>query len=133
MIPDKWREIASKNTALEIMAFSITLITMAGNGKPPADTDDIWNLQESLRGDQLFLLALPPSYGAADICSFVGPYLRVIRELRLVRRDDRRVTTYSVLLRFDTSKSAEQFCVEFDGKPVTIPTCLPWSTGLPGG
>lgn len=84
-----------------------------------------------MRGDQLFLLALPSSHGAADICSFVGPYLRVIRELRLVRRDDRRVTTYSVLLRFDTPKSAEEFFLEFDGKPVTTPIAMSQSLLAP--
>eukprot|EP00884_Botryococcus_braunii_P015374 jgi/Botrbrau1/251/Bobra.0022s0225.1 len=73
--------------------------------------------EENLLGSRLFLLALPPSYGAADICSFVGPYLRVIREMRLVRREDRRVPTYSVLLGFDTPNSASRFYSDFDGKP----------------
>jgi BRCA1-associated protein 2 len=63
-------------------------------------------------------LALPPAYGAAEICSFVGPFLEGIREMRLVRRDDRRIGTYSVLLGFDSPKSAAEFYKEFDGKPV---------------
>lgn len=69
------------------------------------------------RSERLCVLAIPADMGIADFCRFVGGYLPAVRHMRVVRRDRRQRSIYSVLMRFGDLASAEAFHSDYNGRP----------------
>eukprot|EP00210_Caulerpa_lentillifera_P001482 g1422.t1 len=70
-----------------------------------------------LVSDQLCVLAVPQHLGVQEFCSLCGPHLKLIKEMRFLRREQSRETVFMVYLRFIDNESAQCFFQEKNGQP----------------
>lgn len=63
------------------------------------------------------VLCVPSDVGVQEFCHFCGPYLKSIKEMRFLRRENTRGTVYMVYLRFVDDAAAQSFVEEHNGRP----------------
>ncbi|XP_043690274.1 BRAP2 RING ZnF UBP domain-containing protein 2 [Telopea speciosissima] len=61
------------------------------------------------------VLAVPNHMTYADFCQFCGSFIQHILEMRTVRSDGME-DRYSILMRFDSQSSTDNFCKHFNGR-----------------
>lgn len=74
-------------------------------------------VQEEVVSDQLCVLAVPSHIGVQEFCSLCGVYLKMIKEMRFLRKENTRETVFMVYLKFLDSSTAQEFFQEHNGQP----------------
>lgn len=75
------------------------------------------DVEEEVVSDQLCVLAVPSHIGVQEFCSLCGVHLKMIKEMRFLRRENTRETVFMVYLRFLDSATAQAFFQEHNGQP----------------
>lgn len=67
--------------------------------------------------NQVCVICVPSDVGVQEFCHFCGPFLKHIKQMRFLRKENTRQTVYMVYLKFEDTTSAKEFVEERNGQP----------------
>ena len=76
------------------------------------------SLQETKAiSSQVCVLSVPADVGVQEFSRLCGPHLKSVKEMRFLRRENSRTSTYMVWMRFHDENLAGSFVEEHNGRP----------------
>ncbi|GMH32890.1 hypothetical protein BSKO_00724 [Bryopsis sp. KO-2023] len=91
------------------------------------DVDSTTDDAQTMTSSRVCVLAVPADVGVQEFCLFCGPYLKLIKDMRFLRRDKGRNTVYMAYLQFEKVETAESFVADYNGQPFSsLETDVVW-------